>query len=97
MLDDAPRLIPIYMHRAIPNEPLETGNPVFSVMQTDVVVYGNNLERYLHNDFVGDPVPPSFIDNRRWDGPQREIRFWTRAMDFWDDEFRDDELDGESA
>ena len=31
ILDDAPRLIPIFMHRAIPNEPLEAGNPVFSV------------------------------------------------------------------
>ena len=34
-LADAPTLIPIYAHRAIPNEPLEQGNPVFSVWQTD--------------------------------------------------------------
>jgi hypothetical protein len=97
VLDDAPRLIPIFAHRAIPNEPLETGNPVFSVKQMDIIVYGNNLEQYLHNEFVGSPVPPSFIDNTRRDGPQREIRFWTRATAFWDDEFWDGELDGESA
>ena len=29
-LADAPALVPIYLHRAIPNEPLEAGNPVFS-------------------------------------------------------------------
>jgi len=97
ILDDAPRLIPIFMHRAIPNEPLEAGNPVFSVMQFDIIVYGNNLEQYLHNEFVGHPGPPDFDTSKiRRDGPVREIRFWTRAMDFWDDEFWD-ELDGESG
>src|SRR5438270_12187400 len=40
VLDDAPRLIPIYMHRAIPNEPLEAGNPVFSMKQMVIIVYG---------------------------------------------------------
>jgi hypothetical protein len=73
ILDDAPRLIPIHAHRGIPNEPLEAGNPVFSVMQTDIVIYGNDLERYLRCEFL----------NKKWDGPVREIRFWSASL-FWD-------------
>jgi hypothetical protein len=85
ILDDAPRLIPIYAHRGIPNEPLEAGNPVFSVWQMDIIVYGNNLERYLHNEFAGRPVPPSFDTSKlSSDGPLREIRFWKDAPTFWD-------------
>jgi hypothetical protein len=43
----APAMIPIYAHRAIPNEPLAAGNPVFSIYQTDIVVYGRDLADYL--------------------------------------------------
>jgi hypothetical protein len=74
ILDAAPRLVPIYGHRGIPNEPLEAGNPVFSVWQTDIVVYGHDLEQYLRNEFFNKHVK---------DGPLREIRFWTGALD-WD-------------
>ena len=75
ILDDAPRLIPIYAHRGIPNEPLEAGNPVFSVHQTDIVIYGHELEQYLRNEF---------FDERVREGPLREIRFWTApALGEW--------------
>lgn len=33
----APRLIPLISHRYISEEPHEAGNPVFSVMQSDVI------------------------------------------------------------
>jgi len=72
ILDDAPRLIPIYIHRGIPNEPLEAGNPVFSVTQTDIVIYGRDLEEYLLKEFVRRPV----YDPQRRDS-FREIRFWS--------------------
>jgi len=36
----APRLIPVYMHRMLPDEPHLPGNPVFSVHQTDIIHYG---------------------------------------------------------
>lgn len=70
LVDAAPALIPIHGHRGIPNEPQERGNPVFSVMQTDVIVYGVDLDDYLRREFHGRrlrPVPDQ----------QREIRFWT--------------------
>lgn len=49
----APRLIPIYGHRYIPETPHKAGNPVFSVMQSDIIIYGETLERYISNEFGG--------------------------------------------
>ena len=42
----APRLIPVFGHRYVPASPRESGNPVFSVYQTDVIYYGRNLSDY---------------------------------------------------
>ncbi|MEM6908939.1 MAG: SMI1/KNR4 family protein [Pseudomonadota bacterium] len=50
-IEAAPKLIPVYSHRYIPQEPNEEGNPVFSVYQTDVIYYGSNLEHYFENEF----------------------------------------------
>jgi hypothetical protein len=46
-----PVLIPIYSHRYIPAFPIEEGNPVFSVYQTDIIYYGNDLISYFCNEF----------------------------------------------
>ena len=65
----APKLIPIFMHRMIPDEPHLAGNPVFSVHQTDIIHYGVNLEDYLRNEFE--------IGERKGEiSSPRVIRFW---------------------
>ncbi len=46
-----PKLIPIYSHRYIPTEPYEAGNPIFSVYQSDIVYYGQDLSSYLLVEF----------------------------------------------
>lgn len=66
----APRLIPIFGHRYISAEPSESGNPVFSVYQTDIIIYGSNLETYL---LAEAKLAPIVAD-------AREIRDWTRWM-----------------
>jgi hypothetical protein len=72
-----PVLIPIYIHRAIPNEPLKPGNPVFSVWQAvDMIIYGGDLRRYLLHEF--HEVPDAA-------GPDRPIRFWTDMLDAYVD------------
>jgi hypothetical protein len=70
LLRDAPRLIPIYSHRMLPADPPVAGNPVFSVHQTDIIVYGSDLRDYLMHEFLrhsGD-----------WSMPEknRPIAFW---------------------
>jgi hypothetical protein len=47
-----PRLLPIFGHRFLAAEPCLSGNPVFSIMQTDIIYYGANLAHYLLNEFV---------------------------------------------
>jgi hypothetical protein len=71
---NAPTLIPIYGHRFIPTEPSETGNPVFSIWQTDIIEYGSDLAAYFHNEF-GIPLP-------EWAAKSaREIQFWSRLVE----------------
>jgi hypothetical protein len=47
-----PKLLPICRHRFLPAEPCRSGNPVFSIWQTDVIYYGSDLGHYLLNEFV---------------------------------------------
>jgi hypothetical protein len=69
----APKLIPVFEHRMMPDEPFLEGNPVFSVHQTDIIYYGFNLEDYLRHEFdlPGRALWPD-------SGPEktRPIRFW---------------------
>jgi len=51
VISKAPKLIPLYSHRYIPEEPSEGGNPVYSIYQSDVIYYGRNLSNYLLNEF----------------------------------------------
>ena len=65
----APKLIPVYAHRMMPDEPHEPGNPVFSVHQTDIIEYGFDLADYLRHEFElpGREPRPERV---------RKIRFW---------------------
>jgi hypothetical protein len=69
----APPLIPILSHRYLPAEPLEAGNPVLSVYQSDIIYYGRDLEDYFAREFGGGTEPV--------DGPVRRIRFWSDIID----------------
>ena len=68
----APRLIPIYKHRMMPSEPHLSGNPVFSVHQTDIIYYGVDLRDYLIHEFLAQK------DIGVWPIPQdvRRVPFW---------------------
>jgi hypothetical protein len=47
LVEGAPRLIPVFGHRYLLGEPCAADNPVFSVWQSDIVVYGANLRDYF--------------------------------------------------
>lgn len=66
-----PKMIPIYSHRYIPSEPHKTGNPVFSIYQTDIIYYGYDLAHYLANEFHFE-LSNNFT---KIDKP-RHIEFW---------------------
>jgi hypothetical protein len=69
LVSAAPRLVPVYMHRMMPDEPHMPGNPVFSVHQTDIIHYGFDLGDYLRLEFGLPGREP-------WPGQVRPIRFW---------------------
>ena len=68
-VEAAPVLIPLCGHRYMPSLPDEAGNPVFSVYQTDIILYGDDLLDYLANEF-----PVSFP---RPGPPVKRIVFWS--------------------
>jgi hypothetical protein len=74
MFKKVPKLIPICSHRYIPMEPMEAGNPIFSVVQTDIIYYGENLEAYLRNEFVTNNIDQTSYDR------VKKIRFWSNLV-----------------
>lgn len=67
----APRLLPLFGHRYLVGDPCRVGNPVLSIHQTDIIVYGRDLRSYLLNELhrkLG--VEPDFAT------PPPDIPFW---------------------
>jgi hypothetical protein len=50
-LSGVPALVPVYKHRYLPTMPSESGNPVLSVVQTDIIYYGNDLLDWFDYEF----------------------------------------------
>ena len=46
-----PKLILLYSYRYIPSQPHQSGNPVFSVNQMDILYYGYDLASYFAKEF----------------------------------------------
>lgn len=71
LVQAAPRLIPIMGHRYIPERPHAAGNPIFSVVQSDIIYYGADLPDYLRRDFSPNPLRTPVGE------PNRRIPFWS--------------------
>lgn len=74
----APVLIPIYSHRYIPSEPSLSGNPIFSVYQTDIIYYGKDIPNYFANEFSpkGEHHSLKYAD-------VQSFRFWSQLVESW--------------
>jgi hypothetical protein len=73
-----PKLLPISGHRFLAAEPCRPGNPVFSIMQTDIIYYGADLAHYLVNEFIDH-------DYALHTNPQeiQKIRIWSYLAEDW--------------
>jgi hypothetical protein len=49
--ETAPILVPVYGHRCIASRPKAAGNPVFSIVGIDIIIYGTNLLNYFKKEF----------------------------------------------
>jgi hypothetical protein len=76
----APKLIPICSHRYISSTPLEKGNPIMSVFQTDIIYYGENLYSYLLVEFGFKKYEDIVFKEIK------SIPFWSDIINFWDSE-----------
>ncbi|MGG3470276.1 SMI1/KNR4 family protein [Neobacillus pocheonensis] len=70
----APKLIPIFSHRYISDTPSESGNPIYSVYQTDIIFYGDNLTTYFKVEFDLMDQQDIDFDNIK------EIPFWSNLV-----------------
>jgi hypothetical protein len=52
LVEGAPRLIPVFSHRYLLAEPCQAGNPIFSIVQSDIIVYGADLRSYFLAEFA---------------------------------------------
>lgn len=68
----APTLIPLFGRRYLPETPCEAGNPVFSVHQTDVIIYGADLADWIARERDG------WSEGRP--GEPKEVPFWSDAV-----------------
>jgi len=48
----APRLIPVFSHRYLLADPPQGGNPVFSIVQSDIIVMADELRTYFLFEFA---------------------------------------------
>ncbi len=82
LVQSAPSLIPVYSHRMMPDRPQASGNPVYSVHQTDIIYYGINLRDYLIHEFLIDtdiafwPIPDSIRQIEFWDIMEMQSVRW---------------------
>jgi hypothetical protein len=60
-----PTLVPLFGHRHMPAAPAPSGSPIFSVYQSDVIVYGRDLLEYLQHELA--PADPDFHRSRPFD------------------------------
>lgn len=66
-----PPMVPLYGHRYLPSAPCPDDPPVFSIHQSDVIYYGDDLIDYLAREFkVGEPRPSAI-------GADRRVPFWS--------------------
>jgi hypothetical protein len=69
-----PKLIPLVGHRYLPEEPHEPGNPIFSVYQADVIIYGADLIDFFEQEFFGWSYKP-------WPKQIKYIPFWSDLVE----------------
>ncbi|MGJ4915747.1 hypothetical protein ACQR10_25130 [Bradyrhizobium sp. HKCCYLRH2060] len=70
----APKLIPLIAHRYLPEQPRESGNPVFSIYGIDAIYYGANLNDYFEREFTSWGSKP-------WPAQIKHIPFWSDLVE----------------
>ena len=85
LVSAAPRLIPVFSHRYLLAEPAQEGNPVFSIMQSDIIVFATDLRTYFLTEFA-DLLGISVADARKESEDKVQANYaGYLAIPFWGD------------
>lgn len=68
-----PKLVPVYSHRYLASDPAYVPSPVFSVHQSDVIYYGDDLLDYVAREFGVPPLHPA--------ATRTYVPFWSDLAD----------------
>ncbi|MEV0838300.1 hypothetical protein AB0I55_01965 [Actinocatenispora sera] len=74
-LATVPPMVPIYSHRYLPGVGGPAGHPVLSMHQSDIIVYGADLPRYLRAEFGPDGCTPELVA-----GARPTVPFWSDLL-----------------
>ncbi|MFH9554520.1 hypothetical protein [Streptomyces sp. NPDC017435] len=71
MLDQVPKLVPVYAHRFLPAGHGAHGHPVLSIWGTDIIYYCADLADYINHEFddFSDRTPDGW-------NPRATVEFW---------------------
>jgi len=76
--NNSPKLIPIYAHRFVISEPINSDNPVLSIYGHDTIIYGGNMRHYLINELKEElNLFEEVYDNEYeefYDEPKKELK-----------------------
>src|SRR5262249_52882546 len=75
-----PKLLPVYGHRFLAADPCRSDNPVFSIMQTDIIYYGSNLAHYLMEEFV-DTSTPGAYERNTYEQDIHRVEIWSDLVE----------------
>jgi hypothetical protein len=73
LTNDAPVIIPVYLHRYIPMG-VSDNPPIISVYGSDVIYYGKDLDDYFDNEFGENGIRTDLLSN------YQRIPFWSDIM-----------------
>ena len=75
--ENAPKLFPIFYHRYIPSG-IYDDPPVFSIMGTDIIVYGKNISDWVQNEYYPESARIYLKKIKT------KVPFWMSILDYSD-------------
>lgn len=83
LISEAPRLTPLFGHRYLLDHLVEGQRPILSVYQSDIIVYGTDLQSYLISEFEDcfeRPYPRKKQPSKVTMNNLEQIPFWGELM-----------------
>jgi hypothetical protein len=86
LVDAAPKLLPVFDHSYLLAEPCKAGNPILSIYQSNMIIYGTDLRHYFLTEFgtlvdIGREDIQSLLSASNEEMQEKMEQY--RAIPFW--------------